>query len=66
MSCKEELEGVLGGLGPHLKDCTVAMYNGCGTVMSADVKGMCDANGAKCSKVFTVSSVSQDIGKLKE
>lgn len=62
MSCCEELEGVLSSLSPHLKDCTMAIYNGSGKFSGADIQVLCGVAGAKCNRIFTVSSVSRSIG----
>jgi hypothetical protein len=64
MSCNEELEGVISSLGPHLRNCTMALYNGSGFT-SADILALLTEGGAS-GRVFTVSSVSQGIGKFRK
>ena len=62
MSCAEELEDIIKRISPRLKDCTMAIYNGGDRLPGSDVEVLCSMGGAKCGKVFTVSSVSQRIG----
>ena len=62
MSCVEEFEDIIKRISPRLKDCTMAIYNGGDRLPGSDVEVLCSMGGAKCGKVFTVSSVSQRIG----
>lgn len=64
MSCSAELEGVVSTIGSRLRDCTMALYNGCERFRGNDVEVLCSEAGAKVARVLTVSSVSRSIGGL--